>query len=75
MKNLPLSKTGSGFSGTQRYYHRSGSSERSWDEWVGDVDPKKAKSRNGKNRLKITGVVVAALALGGILAGLFIELA
>lgn len=72
MKNLTPPKAGPRFSGTRRYYHRAGSNnERSWDEWVGDPD---SKSHGGKNRLKITGIVVAALALLAIAAGLFTEL-
>lgn len=72
MKNITPHKTEHRFSGTQRYYHRAGSNhERTWDDWVGDVAPK----RNGKKRLKIAGIVVAILAFVAILAGLVIELA
>ena len=59
------------FRGTLRHYHRTKSQpNRTWDEWV---DGKSAKSRS-KNWVKILAILGAVLTLGGILAGLFIEL-
>ena len=43
----------------------------SWDEWVDGTATKKGGFLKW---LKILGVVLAVLALGGIIAGLFIEL-
>jgi hypothetical protein len=72
MKNVTPPKTGSRFSSTQRYYHRTGSNnERSWDDWVAGAAP---RARRPKNRLKIIGIVAAALALVAVLAGLVNEL-
>jgi hypothetical protein len=60
------------FSGSLRHYHRAGSqTQRSWDEWVdGDL----AKTRRSKNWPKILGIVIGVLGLGGIIAGLLVEL-
>ncbi len=60
------------FRGGVRHHHRSGSpTTRSWDEWVGGAD----KKPGGWLRLgKILGILIAVLALGGIIAGLIIEL-
>jgi len=59
------------FSGPLRHYHRSGyQTQRTWDQWV---DAKAAQS-GPANRLKTLLVVVAVLALGGVIAGLIIEL-
>lgn len=60
------------FSGPLRHYHRSGTqTQRSWDDWVegGASKPKGSRSLG-----KILAVVVAALALVGIVVGLIIEL-
>lgn len=60
------------FSGNLRHYHRSGAqTQRSWDDWVDGVS---AKRRGSKNWVKIAGISLAVLALGGILVGLAIEL-
>ncbi len=60
------------FSGHLRHYHRSrGQTPRTWDEWVdGDV----RRPASARKWLKILGILLAVLALGGIIAGLFIEL-
>ena len=61
------------FKGSLRHYHRSGLQQnRTWDEWI---DGKSADSKGSVKWLRITVVVLAVLALGGIIAGLFIELA
>ncbi len=60
------------FNGALRHYHRSGSQARqAWEEWV---DAKAATSRKSVNWLKIITITAALLALGGIIAGLIIEL-
>jgi hypothetical protein len=60
------------FSGPLRHYHRSGpGTQRSWDEWV---DGKPGESKSAVKWLKIAGIVLAFLALGGIIVGLVIEL-
>ena len=60
------------FSGSLRYYHRAGSqAKRTWEEWVDGTPPTAKRSRNW---WKISGYVIAALALLGIIAGLIIEL-
>ena len=60
------------FKGPLRHYHRSGTGERrTWDEWV---EGKDAKPGIAVKCLKIAGIVVMLLALGGIVAGLFIVL-
>lgn len=60
------------FSGSLRHYHRTGSqTQRSWDDWVdGDL----AKARRVRHWPKILGIVVGVLGLGGIVAGLLVEL-
>jgi hypothetical protein len=59
------------FEGT-RYYHRAGSyRERSWDEWVDGVP---AKQKRLQHWLRILGIVMAILALAGIVAGLYYQL-
>jgi hypothetical protein len=59
------------FQGSLRHYHRSSTqTQRTWDEWV---DGKAAK-QGSTNWLKVVGITVAILALGGVIAGLVIEL-
>jgi hypothetical protein len=71
MKHPSQRDENSRFAGSLRHYHRSSSqSQRTWDEWV---DGKSAKS-SSTNWLKISAIVVAVLALGGVIAGLVIEL-
>lgn len=71
MKNPFPTENKDRFSGQLRHYHRSGyQTRRTWDEWV---DGKAAKS-GASNWLKILAVVVATLALAGVIAGLIIEL-
>ncbi len=61
------------FNGNLRHYHRSGTqTQRSWDEWV-DGDLAKTR-RSRKNWPKILGIILGVLALGGIIAGLLVEL-
>lgn len=60
------------FKGQLRHYHRSGATERrTWEEWVEGVD---TKPRMGMKLLKIVGIIMVLLALGGIIAGLVIVL-
>lgn len=60
------------FSGHLRHYHRSGSApKRTWEEWVGDNPANSARSAKW---LKIAAIVMALIALGGIITGLVIEL-
>lgn len=56
------------FKGQLRHYHRSGSKDRrTWDEWV---EGEETKPSVWLKVLKITGIIVALLALGAIVAGL-----
>ncbi len=72
MKHPTPRSEGSRFSGHLRHYHRSNSQpNRTWDEWI---DGDKGKSGPSVNRLKIAGIVLAVLALGGIVTGLIVEL-
>lgn len=60
------------FRGTLRHYHRSGGQvQRTWDEWV---DGKSARPNPAGKWLKIAAIVLAFLALGGVIIGLVIEL-
>ena len=60
------------FGGHLRHYHRSGGqNRRTWDEWVyGDA----RQPVSTRKWFKILGVLLAVLALGGIIAGLYIEM-
>ncbi len=71
MKHPPLRQDNNRFSGSLRHYHRAGSqNQRTWDEWV-DGKPKSGATTPW---LKVILIAVAVLALGGIIAGLIIEL-
>ena len=60
------------FSGNLRHYHRAGSGpQRSWDDWVEGGGGDRPGSRKWG---KIIGISLALLALGGVIAGLIIEL-
>lgn len=60
------------FSGHLRHYHRTGAqSHRTWEEWI---DGKPGVAAKSAKWLKIGAVAAALLALGGIIAGLIIEL-
>ena len=72
MRRPPPLDDNTRFRGQLRHYHRSGVREhRTWDEWVEGEDAKPGK---GMKLLKIVGIIVMLLALGGIIAGLFIVL-
>lgn len=60
------------FNGSLRHYHRAGApAQRSWDDWVeGSAIERKSRL----NWLKISGITIGLLALGGIITGLVIEL-
>ena len=73
MKNSSLTPIQDRFNGNLRHYHRSGSkTQRTWDDWVEGPSLKRKSTRNW---LRISGIVVSVLALGGIVAGLVIEMA
>ncbi len=60
------------FSGNLRHYHRTGAqTQKSWDDWV---DGSGVKNRTSRNWLKVIGIVLASLALSGIIIGLIVEL-
>jgi hypothetical protein len=60
------------FSGHLRHYHRSNyQTQRSWEEWV---DGKASRPWITQKSIKITLIILTALALAGIIAGLVIEL-
>ncbi len=72
MKHSQTPEGRSRFSTHLRHYHRTDSRpRRTWDDWVDGVSAKPAVS---KSWLKIAGIVLALLALGGIIAGLVIEM-
>jgi hypothetical protein len=64
------------FSGNLRHYHRSGAQrQRTWDEWVEGPSSNPHSAKNpSKNWLKIIAILIAGLALAGVIAGLAIEL-
>ena len=64
--------TSSRFQAQVRHYHRSGSKpESSWEQWIDGTDTRSKQSRRwGRIALAVLGVLV----LGGIIAGLVIEL-
>jgi hypothetical protein len=71
MKRMSPSGQPPRFKGAIRHYHRAGSQSSSWEEWIdGEANQPQPK----KNWLKIVGIIAAILALGGIIAGLVIEL-
>ena len=72
MKHTHPKDEQSRFSGRVRHYHRAGTPKRpSWDEWVDGTSKEKVGFLKW---LKILGIVLAVLALGGIIVGLIIEL-
>lgn len=73
MKRPPLTDPSARFKGGIRYYHRAGSKNSSWDAWV-DGEPNDTLPKKSRKWLKILGIIAAILVLGGIVAGLVIEL-
>lgn len=72
MKQSSLHDKGTRFNGSLRSHHRAHHQENSsWDEWV---EGKPSGSKSPVNWLKIILIGMAVLALGGIIAGLIIEL-
>lgn len=72
MMRPPDSNNANRFSGGLRHYHRAGGGDqRSWDDWI-EGDGFERKKR--RNWWRIAGVFLAVAALGGIIAGLIIEL-
>ena len=71
-RNVSQVRTRNASAGSLRHYHRSGGqNRRTWDEWVyGDG----RRPVSAGKWLKILVVLLAVLALGGIIAGLYIEL-
>jgi len=71
MKHMSPSDQPSPETGGLRHYHRAGVRRSSWEQWI-DGD----RNRSGRrwNWLKILGICLALLVLGGIIAGLVIEL-
>ncbi len=68
----PLSNDGQPrFNAPIRHYHRSaGGGNRTWDEWIDG----KPKTQGSIKWFKVLGILVAVLALAGIITGLVIEL-
>lgn len=61
------------FTGSMRHYHRSGKdSQRTWDDWVAGGA---AKRRDSGKWLKISGLILGALIVVAIMAGIIIEIA
>ena len=73
MKRLSRSAEAPRFKGALRHYHRAASRRSSWDQWV-NADARRSGLRIHMNWLKILGILVALMALGGVIAGLIIEL-
>lgn len=71
MKRLSPSAHSPRFRGGVRHYHRAGTRRSSWDQWI---DGEARRRRPGRNWLKILAIVAALVALGGIVAGLIVEL-
>jgi hypothetical protein len=66
------------FKGPLRHYHRIDSQgHRTWEDWVEGASPDSKpskKSRSFRTWLKIFAIILSLLALGGIVAGLIVEL-
>lgn len=72
MNRLPNQNDEARFSGNLRHYHRAGAGQqRSWDDWVEGAGADRPRTRKWG---KIIGISLALLALGGVIAGLVIEL-
>jgi hypothetical protein len=72
MKRHYSDDRGKRFGGSLRHYHRTaGQQRRSWDDWVYADAPRPFQ---GMKYLKILGVVLSIVLLGGIIAGLYIEM-
>ncbi len=72
MKHQPPRNEIDRFKGSLRHYHRTAQQEkRTWDEWI---DGKPAGSGTSFNWLKIGIIVLALVALVGVIVGLVIEL-
>jgi hypothetical protein len=60
------------FEGNLRHYHRhSSQNKKNWEDWVDGVA---AKPRQSKNWLSVVLIVIAIIALCGIVVGLIIQL-
>jgi len=72
MKRMLPPENPTRFKGTVRHYHRSASkSQSSWEQWIsGEAN----SGRPRKSWLKILGILVALLVLGGVIAGLVIKM-
>lgn len=64
------------FTGNLRHYHRTNQQRlRTWDDWVeGTVAKPRDPMGKLKKLLRLSGIIVSVLALGGIAAALIIEL-
>lgn len=73
MREHPIHRDQSSrFHGKLRHYHRAGVRKtQSWEEWVYGT---RGRSWSPRKWLKIAGIVMAFMALGGIILGLIIEL-
>jgi len=71
MKRLSPSTQAPRFKGGLRHFHRPVARRSSWDQWIDGVP---RSSRPYKTWLKILGISVAVLVLGGIIAGLVLAL-
>lgn len=75
MKRLQARDDQDRFKGSLRHYHRtSPRTQRTWDEWINGKPPKYGDKYSNKKWMNILIIVSAVLALGGIIAGLIIEL-
>ena len=72
MKPIPPDVRESQFQSATRQSYRAGTtSKKAWDEWVNGPG---GGSKSSASWVKIGGLVIAILVLGGIIAALVIEL-
>ena len=75
MKNSQTPESRSRFNAPVRHYHRTDvRPRRTWDDWVDGASAKPDAAKSRLKIIKIVGIVLALLALSGIIAGLIIEM-
>ncbi len=75
MKHSQTPEDRSRFTAPVRHYHRTDSRpRRTWDDWVDGVSAKPGGTRSRLKIIKIAGVILALLALAGIIVALVIEM-
>lgn len=75
MKHSQTPEGRSRFNAPVRHYHRTDlRPRRTWDDWVDGVSAKTGGTQSRLKIIKIAGIVLAFLALAGIIVGLVIEM-